>query len=104
MTQIYTILLSTVIRDFGLTKYKQMSKNLRDFEKAIQELKESNTIINFQSEAIKQTSPRVKILDYRISIQTHPKFISEVKKANYTKLLHDKSDYTTYSGNSDSVT
>ncbi|MGI8543954.1 MAG: hypothetical protein ACR2MD_10830 [Aridibacter sp.] len=98
ITQMYTVFLSTLIRDFGLTKYKQMSKNLRDFEKAVDELKSSYTIINFHSETIKQTSPRRKIVDYKLSIQPHPEFVSDVKKANYIKLLQDKSDDTRYSG------
>jgi hypothetical protein len=98
ITQFYTVFLSTLIRDFGLTKYKQMSKNLRDFEKAVDELKSSCTIINFHSEVVKQTSPRRKIIDYKLRIQPHPEFVSDVKKANYIKLLHDKSDDTRYSG------
>lgn len=104
ITQMYTIMLSTLIRDFGLTKYKQMSKNLRDFEKSIDELKDSGTIINFYSETIKQTTPRNKIIDYKLRIQAHPEFISEVKKGNYIKLLQDKAESTRYGGNSDSVT
>ncbi len=88
LTEKYSVLLSTLIRDFGLTKYKQMSKNLRDFEKAVEELKESNTILNFYKEEVKQDKPRLKIVDYKLMIQPHPEFISDVKKANYLKSLH----------------
>lgn len=98
----YTVLLSTLIRDFGLTKYSQMSKNLRDFEKAVEELKESNTILNFYKEEIKQTSPRIKVIDYKLSFQAHFEFIGDVKKANYMRLRLGASGDPTYSGNLDS--
>jgi hypothetical protein len=81
LTEKFTVLLSTLIRDFGLTKYSQMSKNLRDFEKAVEELKESDTILNFHKEEIIETSPRVKVVDYWLSFQAHFDFISDVKKA-----------------------
>lgn len=87
LTEKWSVLLSTLIRDFGLTQYKQMSKNLRDFEKAVEELKDSNTILNFYKEEIKQERPRMKVIDYRITIQPHPEFIADAKKANYFKSL-----------------
>ncbi len=98
LTEKFTVLVSMLIRDFGLTKYSQMSKNLRDFEKAVEELKESDTILNFHKEEIKETSPRVKVVDYRLSFQAHFDFISDVKKANYIKLRVKGEDDTTYSG------
>lgn len=104
LTEKYTVLLSTLIRDFGLTRYSQMSKNLRDFEKAVEELKDSNTVLNFYKEEIKQTSPRVKVVDYKLSFQAHFDFISDVKKANYMKLRLKGGEDPTYSGNSDSLT
>ena len=64
-----------------------MSKNLRDFEKGIEELKKSNTILGFSALEIKQDRPRVKVVDYKISIMPHPEFIAEVKKGNYRKSL-----------------
>lgn len=89
LTDKYSVLLSTLIRDFGLTRYSQMSKNLRDFEKAVEELKDSNTIINFDKQEIKQERPRVKVIDYRLTIQPHPEFIGDVKKANYVKSVNE---------------
>jgi hypothetical protein len=87
LTDKYTVLLSTLIRDFGLTTYSQMSKNWRDFEKAVEELKDSNTILNISKEEIKQERPRIKVIDYKLTIQPHPEFISDAKKANYFKSL-----------------
>ncbi len=89
LTDKYSALLSTLIRDFGLTKYTQMSKNLRDFEKAVEELKDSNTVLNFSKEEIKQERPRLKVIDYRLTIQPHPEFVSDVKKANYVKSINE---------------
>jgi hypothetical protein len=86
-TDKYEALLSTLIEYFGLTKYQQMSKNLRDFEKGVEELKKSNTILTFHAQEIKQDRPRVKVVDYKISIMPHPEFIAEVKKGNYRKSL-----------------
>jgi hypothetical protein len=40
----YNILLSTIIRDFGLTTYAELRNNLRDVQKALTELKERETI------------------------------------------------------------
>jgi hypothetical protein len=85
LTEKYEAHLSTLIRDFGLTQYSQMSKNLRDFEKGVDELKNSLTVLNFNTQEIRQDRPRLKIVDYKITIQPHPDFISEVKKANYRK-------------------
>ena len=85
LTEKYEAMLSTLIEYFGLTKYSQMSKNLRDFEKGVEELKNSNTILNFYVQEIKQDRPRVKVVDYKISIQPHPEFIAEVKKGSYRK-------------------
>lgn len=79
-------MLSTLIEYFGLTKYQQMSKNLRDSERGVEELKSSNTILSFHSQEIKQDRPRVKVVDYKISIMPHPEFIAEVKKGNYRNI------------------
>jgi hypothetical protein len=99
LTDNYSALLSTLIRDFGLTKYSQMSKNLRDFEKAVEELKDSNTILNFGKEEIKQERPRLKVIDYRLTIQPHPEFVRDVKKANYVKSLNESKFNTLSSAN-----
>ncbi len=82
LTEYYTIMLTTIIRDFGLTRRKQLKDNLRELETAIEELKRANVIINFKLEKIIEKSPRVKLVDVKITIQPHFEFISEVKHAN----------------------
>lgn len=87
LTENYTILLTTIIRDFGLTKRKQLKDNLRELEVAVEELKKSNVIINYKLEKIIERSPRIKLVDVRLTIQPHFEFISEVKHANTRRKL-----------------
>ena len=87
LTENYSIMLTTIIRDFGLTKRKQLKDNLRELEAAIEELKKSNVIINFKLDKIIEKSPRVKLVDVKLTIQPHFEFISEVKHANSRRKL-----------------
>jgi hypothetical protein len=87
LTETYTIMLTTIIRDFGLTRRKQLKDNLRELEIAIQELKKSNVIINFKLDKIFEKSPRLKLVDVKLTIQPHFEFISEVKQANLRRKL-----------------
>jgi len=87
ITESYTILLTTIIRDFGLTRRKQLKDNLRELETAVEELKKSNVIINFKLDKIIEKSPRVKLVDVRLTIQPHFEFITEVKHANAKRKL-----------------
>lgn len=82
LTDPYTIMLATIIRDFGLTRRKQLKDNLRELEEALAELKNSNVIINYSLEKIIEKSPRVKLVDVKITIQPHFEFVAEVKRAN----------------------
>lgn len=43
LTEKYHILLSTIIRDFGLTRYSQLRNNLNEVQKGIEELKEKTS-------------------------------------------------------------
>ena len=83
----YTILLTTIIRDFGLTRRKQLKDNLREVEEALAELKEKNVVINYKADKIVEKSPRLKLADVKINIQPHFAFVDEVKKANIRKKL-----------------
>lgn len=84
----YHILLTTIIRDFGLTQQKQLRNNQIEVEKAIEELKKSNTVLNFKSEKVIETKPRTKLLDVKFIIIPHPTFVSEITAAN-TKRKND---------------
>lgn len=82
LTEKYNILLSTIIRDFGLTRYAQLRNNLADVEKGIDELKEKNIIINCTIDKIFDVTPKTKLSDVKFTFQPHPYFVDEIKKAN----------------------
>ncbi len=82
LTDPYTIHLTTIIRDFGLTRYKQIKDNLREVETAIEEMKAKSVIINHQVDKIIEKSPRTKVTDAKLVIQPHFEFVNEVKRAN----------------------
>lgn len=83
LTEKYNILLSTIIRDFGLTRYTQLRNNLAEVEKGIDELKEKNVIINCTIDKIFDVNPKTKLNDVKFTFQPHPYFVDEIKKANH---------------------
>ncbi len=83
LTEKYNILLSTIIRDFGLTRYTQLRNNLAEVEKAIDELKEKNVIINCTIDKVFDVNPKTKLNDVKFTFQPHPFFVDEIKKANH---------------------
>jgi hypothetical protein len=78
----YHILLSTMIRDFGLTSYSQLRDNLRDVEIALDELKDKDVVLNYKIEKIKDEKKHNKLLDAKIIITPTPQFGHEVMLAN----------------------
>lgn len=83
LTEKYNILLSTIIRDFGLTRYAQLRNNLAEVEKGIEDLKEKNVIINCTIDKIFDVNPKTKLKDVKFTFQPHPFFVDEIKKANH---------------------
>ncbi len=78
----YDILLTTIIRDFGLTLQKRIVDNLKEVVKALDIMKENDVILNFKIDKIYGENPRQKITDAKISIQPHPHFVNDIIKAN----------------------
>ena len=78
----YEILLSTMIRDFGLTACKRLKDNLREVEIALKELETDNIILNFKIEKMIESCGQNKLTDAKIIIRPHPYFASEMIKAN----------------------
>jgi hypothetical protein len=78
----YTILLSTVIRDFGLTAYEKLSHNLRDVETALKEMVAKDVLIKYSLEKIIDEKRSNKIGDVRLVLYPHPKFSGEIITAN----------------------
>lgn len=82
ISETYEILLTTIIRDFGLTAQKRVQQNLVEIEHAINEMKESNVVLVYKAEKIFTAKPRNKLIDVKFKIQPHPEFSDDVKKAN----------------------
>jgi hypothetical protein len=78
----YHLLLSTIIRDFGLTQYKQLRDNLRDVQTALDEMIEKKVLISYQTEKIIENSKRAKLLDAKLTLIPDPTFVSEIIGAN----------------------
>lgn len=98
----YTILLSTMIRDFGLTQYPELRNNLREIINAIKLLiyeekkdkqsedknKNVDAIESYQVDRIVNSLERNKLVDAKFIIRTSRTFNLEVQKAN--QLTKDK--------------
>lgn len=82
ITHPYSINLTTIIRDFGLTAYDRLSHNLRDVETALDEMKEKTVILTYKVDKTLDSSQRNKMTEAKITITPHPQFVSEVMQAN----------------------
>lgn len=81
-TNLYTISLTTIIRDFGLTAYAKLTLNLRDCLTALEEMKENHVILSYKVEKTIDTRNRNKLLDAKFTITPDPRFADEMKMAN----------------------
>ena len=82
ITQPYSINLTTIIRDFGLTSYERLSHNLRDIELALDEMKEKHVILSFNVEKTLDAEQRNKMIEAKITVTPHPEFVGEVMHGN----------------------
>jgi hypothetical protein len=82
ITQPYSINLTTIIRDFGLTAYDRLSHNLRDVETALTEMTDQGVILNYKVTKTLDNLQRNKLTEAKITIIPHPQFVGEVMKAN----------------------
>jgi hypothetical protein len=82
ITQPYSINLTTIIRDFGLTAYDRLSHNLRDVETALSEMKEKGVILSYKVDKTLDSLQRNKTTEAKITITPHPQFVGEVMQAN----------------------
>lgn len=78
----YHILLSTIIRDFGLTQYAQLRDNLRDVQIALDEMVEKKALLSYKVEKVLESSKRAKLLDAKFVLLPDPSFTSEIIGAN----------------------
>lgn len=82
LSNTYSIMLTTIIRDFGLTAYDRLSHNLRDVQAALEEMKEKDVILFYEVHKTLDPQKRNKVVDAKIVITPHPKFSSDVVHAN----------------------
>lgn len=82
LTNPYSILLTTIIRDFGLTKYKNFNMNLRDTKLALDEMKEKEVVLEYKIEKVLEQGKRDRLIDAKFLITPHPTFSSEMRMAN----------------------
>lgn len=97
MMEKYQILLSTIIRDFGLTVYEQLRYNLREVKEALDEMlvktveveengrkikKEVGIIAEYQIEKRFNPKDKRKIEDALITIKTYSNFNGQMMEAN----------------------
>lgn len=78
----YHFLLSTLIRDFGLTQYAQLRDNLRDVQIALDEMIQKRVLLSYKVEKILESSKRAKLLDAKFVLLPDPSFTSEIIGAN----------------------
>lgn len=82
ITTQYSIMLSTIIRDFGLSSYIRPSLNLRQVVKALEEMQAKLVILKFAIDKTTEPGLRSKLIDAKFHLTPHPYFANEIKKAN----------------------
>lgn len=83
ITKPFNIKLSTIIRDFGLTRYERLSNNIREVEKALDEMKEKDVLIYYKTEKKWEFNGKKKTLaDATFYLTPSFKFESEIIRAN----------------------
>src|ERR1044071_3454223 len=78
----YDILLSTIIRDFGLKARDRVIHNLRAVKLALEEMVEKEIILEFDIQKIMDAKKSNKLADAKIVLRPHPRFAGEMIRAN----------------------
>jgi len=82
ITTRYSIMLSTIIRDFGLSEYDRPSQNLNQIVKAVEEMKAKDVVLMYQIEKITDPNNRNKLVEAKFILTPSITFANEIKKAN----------------------
>lgn len=77
----YNILATTIIRDSGMTPYKQHRDSIRKVREAIAELKTHGIVLTYTAEDIKDSRGRLE--DVKFVLTPSVEFCDEMKKANW---------------------
>ncbi len=78
----YTISLSTMLRDFGLTAYTYIRDNLRYVTKALDEMVEKRVIRGYEIKNVYDTERKNKMVDALIEIKPDLNFADQTIRAN----------------------
>lgn len=84
-TQPYHILLTTMVRDFGLSENSPLREFLRKSETALTEMKDKNVLLNYKTEKTYDATGKRKLLDAKFTLTPSFEFISETKHRNSRK-------------------
>lgn len=82
LTEPYHLLLSTIIRDFGLAEYARPSLNLKQVLNALDEMKAKDVVLSYSVEKTTDPNNRNKLIEAKFILTPHPFFTNEIKKAN----------------------
>lgn len=78
----YQIMLSTIVRDFGLTAYEKLSNNLRDVKKALDEMVERDVLLEYKANKVMDARKGNKLADAKFTLTPHQRFTSDIMQAN----------------------
>ena len=78
----YTISLSTMLRDFGLTTYAYVRDNLRYVQKALDEMVERRVIRSYEIKNIYDAKRKNKLIDATIELKPDLNFANQTIRAN----------------------
>ena len=85
--QSYDIMLTTLLRDFGLKPAASLHSNLEDVKEALEEMKSLGTIMSYSiGEPTLDAERRNKLLNVKFSISPSVQFLNEIRKGNEKKL------------------
>lgn len=82
ITHPYHIMLSTIIRDFGLAEYERPSLNFNQVIKALDEMRAKDVLLTYKVEKTNAPNQRNKLLDAKFTLTPHLHFANEIKNAN----------------------
>ncbi|WP_142846722.1 hypothetical protein [Telmatospirillum sp. J64-1] len=85
----YTIKATTIVRDSGMTQYKQWRDTMRKVREAVEELKTKGVLLSYRSEDIKGSNGRLE--DIIFTLMPSLEFSQEQKAVNYhqNQLAHE---------------
>lgn len=78
----FNIMLTTLIRDFGLTFYEKLGQNAKQVEKALEVLINHRILNKYEKLPIFEKKPRKKMVDVKYILHPDIKFVNDVVEAN----------------------